>query len=103
MPCMAMYSRPGEGGIDVGKLVRKALVIRGMSAKTAAIWMSGDTKYETTLSLGLNGRGPLDMHAVMNLPTRVIWKIFQLVIRAKLKKDEADTYSVPLNNERKSA
>lgn len=96
MPCMALYSKP-ESGIDVPGLFRRARMSKAMAMKAAAIWMVGPS-YESTLSRAENGQAPLDLNAVMCLPLPLVFKLFRMLLAAKLKQWETETL-----NERRSA
>ena len=79
-----------SSAIPVGRIVRRAVLSKGMSLKEAAMWMGGQ-HYESTLSRGVNGLGPLDLNALVNLPMAVLFKVFRLLLAAKLAQWEAES------------
>lgn len=97
MSFLAMYAKP-ESGIDVGRLLRKAMATTDMKPKTAAIWIAGPA-YESTLSRGINGQGPLDAHGIAMLPLKVVFKFCRLLIAAKLKQWE---YEATVDQQRRA-
>ena len=84
----AGYIAP-QSGIPVGRIFRKACASKDMPLKTAAIWMGGP-HYEATLSRAIHGLGPLDLHAVVKLPLTLVFRIFRLLLAAKLKAWETE-------------
>ena len=85
----AAYQFP-QSGIPVGRIFRRAVLSKCMSLKEAAIWMGGP-HYEATLSRGVNGLAPLDLHAVCLLPMPVLFKLLRLLIAAKLAQWETES------------
>ena len=95
MTCMALYVKP-ESGINFGRIAERCLRDIEWSQKIAALTVRDD--YEPTLSRGLAGLGPLDVHAMATWPARFWWKFLRRVIAAKLRIEETETV-----NERRSA
>ena len=76
------YAQP-PSGIDCGRILRKALAACDVSMKHAALHVG--LNYEPTLSRGVNGLGPLDVHAIAALPLGVVFKFCRMLITARIK------------------
>lgn len=85
---IGIYVAP-QSGIPVGRIFRRVCAAKELPLKTAAIWMGG-VHYEATLSRAVHELGPLDLHAVMTLPLPVLFKLFRVLLAAKLKAWETD-------------
>lgn len=85
MPSMALYVQP-QSGINVGRIVRQVLHEMDWSPKVAAMHVR--ESYEPTLSRGLTGLGPLDMHALACFPAKFWWKVGRRMIAAAMRRDE---------------
>ena len=88
---LASYLKP-NAGIPTGRIVSRVLVSKGWTQKTAAIHMGG-LHYESTFSRGLSGLAPLDLHALLMLDAKVLWKLFRVLLHAKLAVEERELFS----------
>jgi hypothetical protein len=80
----AMYVRPG-GGIDFGRLLQR--VFRRLEWKNEYVAAVMDTD-PATLSRGLNGLGPIDLHRFGNFDSRFWWKFFRALFKELLRREE---------------
>lgn len=87
IPFGTLYTRP-ESSVNVGRIVLRILRECEWSQKQAALSVRPD--YEPTLSRGLAGLGPLDLHALAMLPSAFWWKFGREMLHAVLCREEAE-------------
>ena len=78
MTWLSAFYRPPVN--PVGKLLRRTLQLEDVQHKAAAIEAGIDP---ATLSRGIHGLGPLDLHRLYDLPYAVLACWFDLILRAK--------------------
>jgi len=88
---LASYFKP-NAGIPTGRIVSRVLASKGVTQKIAAMHMGG-VHYEATFSRGLAGLAPLDLHALLMLDAKVLWKLFRVLLHAKLAVEERELFS----------